>query len=843
MNLSCRRLFINALLIGSAYYAGALVGFALTFSDDAVSTLWPPNAILLAGLLLTPTRSWWTIVLAVLPAHFAVQIQSSVPLLMIFCWFISNCAEALVGAWLFRYFVHREVVDFSNFRHVVIFTTTAVLFSPFATSFLDAGLVVLNQWKQPDFWEVWKMRFPANALAALTVAPAIIIWHEAITKHFWVELRARWVEGVIIILGLSAVGLLVFSWQSAGANTLPTLVYMPLPLLLWAALRFGPFGSSTCVLIVTLMSVWGTVHGRGPFVDSSPAENVQWLQLFLFFVATPLLFLAVLLEERRLSEQARALAAAIVESSNDAIIGCTLEGTITTWNDGAEKLYGYSHEEAIGRPVTMLIPADAGNVLAETVDNIKAGKGIQAFEGIRITKEGKQIDVGITVSPVIEANGRIVGLSSIARDITERKRFREALIKSEAKFSGILAIAADAIISVNESHRIILFNEGAERIFGYCKAEALGQSLEMLIPVRFRPQHAHNIRRFGQSAEISRQVGERREISGLRKGGEEFPAEASISQLQLSGERILTVVLRDISERRAAEQALRETERRLAATEDFSLVMVTHTDLGGRWLKVPPRLCYLLGYSEEELLGHSFHEVTHPDDIQFNVDQRSRLLRGEFKSFDMEKRYIRKEGGIVWVYLNVSVVTDEKEEPLYCLSYLRDITERKQAEQALRQSEERLRLAAEGSELGLWEWDEETQEVTWDGRTREMFGAPADGKISLDMFYRALHPNDLERVKTSWRKALEEGLPYQIEFRARRSDGSVRWIHSRGSGYYDAAGKPVRMVGVLFDVTERKIAEEELRKALAEVRRLKGQLEQDNVYLREEVSKAHGAIT
>src|SRR5512144_1211973 len=153
-DLSSRRLFINALLIGSAYYAGALVGFALTFSDDAVSTLWPPNAILLAGLLLTPTKSWWVIVLAALPAHFAVQIQSSVPLLMIFCWFISNCAEALVGAWLFRYFVRGELVDFRKFRHMVIFITTAVLFSPFATSFLDAGLVVVNQWKQPDFWEV-----------------------------------------------------------------------------------------------------------------------------------------------------------------------------------------------------------------------------------------------------------------------------------------------------------------------------------------------------------------------------------------------------------------------------------------------------------------------------------------------------------------------------------------------------------------------------------------------------------------------------------------------------------------------------------------------------------------
>ena len=683
-DLSSRRLFINALLISSAYYAGALVGFALTFSDDAVSTLWPPNAILLAGLLLTPTKSWWIIVLAALPAHFAVQIQSSVPLLMIFCWFISNCAEALVGAWLFRYFVRGELVDFRNFRHVVIFITTAVLFSPFATSFLDAGLVVLNQWKQPDFWEVWKMRFPANALAALTVAPALIIWNGTIAKQFWVELRSRWMEAVIVLAGLSAVSMLVFSWQSAGANALPTLVYMPLPLLLWAALRFGPFGSTTSVLIVTLMSVWGTVHGRGPFVNSSPVENVHWLQLFLVFIATLLLLFVSLLEERRLGEQARALAAAIVESSHDAIIGCTLEGIISTWNRGAEKLYGYSSAEAIGQPVTILTPPEAGDVPARILDKIKAGKGIQSFEDVRITKERRRVDVAITVSPVIDADGNLAGLSSITRDITEEKKVREALLRSEAKFSGILTIAADAIISVNESYRIILFNEGAEKIFHYSKAEVIGQPLEILIPVQFREEHGNHIHRFSRSSAVSRQIAERQQILGLRKGGEEFPAEASISQLQLSGERIFTVVLRDISERRAAEQTLRETEKRLAATEEFSLVMVTHTDLDGRWLKVPPTLCKLLGYTERELLGHRFHEITHPVDIDHNVSQRERLLHGEIRSFDMEKRYIRKDGTLVWVYINVSAVTDEKGTPLHCLSYIRDITDRKRAEEELR---------------------------------------------------------------------------------------------------------------------------------------------------------------
>jgi PAS domain S-box-containing protein len=537
------RLLVLGLIAGGAYYLGALIGFALTFPDNAVSALWPPNAILLASLLLTPTRTWWVVLVGVLPAHFSVQLQSGVPLLMILCWFISNSAEALIGAFCVRYFI-RGPLKFDSFHHAGIFTTFAVIFSPFVTSFLDAGFVVLNQWRQDDFWEIWRMRFAANVLAALTLVPATVLW----IKNGVAGLRAasllRSIEGSALVIGLFSVTFLVFTWHSAGPSELPALVYIPLPFLLWAAVRFGPLGSSTCVLILALLSIWQTTHGRGPFVSSSPEENVFFLQLFLSVASMPLFFLAALVEERRSAEQTRAQAAAIVESSNDAIIGSTFDGVITTWNRGAEMLYGYSAEEAVGQPVAMLIPSRRGDVVTQVGEKIKRGEGIQSFEAIRIAKGGRRIDVSITVSSVVDASGKIVGMSSIARDISARKR---------------------------------------------------------------------------------------------------------------------------------AEEALRESEKRLARTEEFSLVMVTHTDLEGRWLKVPPTLCKLLGYTEEELLGRRFHELTHLDDVEANVQQRLRLLRGEIKSFDIEKRYLSKDGGIVWVSVNVSVVTDAKDNPIHCLSYIRDI--------------------------------------------------------------------------------------------------------------------------------------------------------------------------
>jgi PAS domain S-box-containing protein len=150
----------------------------------------------------------------------------------------------------------------------------------------------------------------------------------------------------------------------------------------------------------------------------------------------------------------------------------------------------------------------------------------------------------------------------------------------------------------------------------------------------------------------------------------------------------------DITARKQVEAALRESEERLARTETFSLVMVTHVNLEGRWLKVPPTLCELLRYTEAELLEHRFHEVTHPDDIEADWSQCLRLIRGEIKSFDLEKRYIRKDGGIVWVYINCSVVTDAQDKPVHFLTYIRDITNRKLNEEKLREYQESLRQLA-----------------------------------------------------------------------------------------------------------------------------------------------------
>ena len=235
----------------------------------------------------------------------------------------------------------------------------------------------------------------------------------------------------------------------------------------------------------------------------------------------------------------------------------------------------------------------------------------------------------------------------------------------------------------------------------------------------------------------------------------------------------------DITARKRAEAALRESEERLARTETFSLVMVTHVDLEGRWLKVPPTLCELLGYTEAELLGHRFHEVTHPDDIEADWSQCLRLIRGEIKSFDLEKRYIRKDGGIVWVYINCSVVTDAQDKPVHFLTYIRDITNRKLNEEKLREYQESLRQLA--NELN-----------TTEERERKRFAADLHDHIGQSLVLAKLElgrlgelANNLDENVRSVIERLDDTIDQAIhETRSLTQDLSPQVLYTFG---FDAA--------------------------------------------------------
>ena len=203
------RIALIALSVCLAYYLGAKIGFALTFQPHPASVLWPPNSILLAALLLTPVRIWWVILLAAFPAHLAAQLQSNVPPMMILCWFMSNSCEALIGAGCVRYLIDRPV-RFDRLRNVGIFCFFAAFLGPFLSSFLEAAFVVLNHWGRDSYWEVWRIRFTSNALAALTLVPFIVSWSAEGIAWLAKIRRPRFLEAGILLLGLLSVNIIAF---------------------------------------------------------------------------------------------------------------------------------------------------------------------------------------------------------------------------------------------------------------------------------------------------------------------------------------------------------------------------------------------------------------------------------------------------------------------------------------------------------------------------------------------------------------------------------------------------------------------------------------------------------
>src|SRR5262245_14872395 len=203
-----RRLLAIGLWVFAGYYVGARIGFGLSFKSHPVSVLWPPNSILVAALLLTPPRIWWLVLLAAFPAHCAAQLQSHVPPLMILCWFISNSFEAVIGAGLTRYLV-RGPIRFSSLRNAAIFCLCVVFAGPFLSSFMAAAFVRWNAWGQSSYWELIRIRFFSNVLAALIVVPLIVTWATKGIRALRTIRPARLLEACFVLFCLLSISFAV----------------------------------------------------------------------------------------------------------------------------------------------------------------------------------------------------------------------------------------------------------------------------------------------------------------------------------------------------------------------------------------------------------------------------------------------------------------------------------------------------------------------------------------------------------------------------------------------------------------------------------------------------------
>jgi len=538
--------------------------------------------------------------------------------------------------------------------------------------------------------------------------------------------------------------------------------------------------------------------------------------------------------DRRRAEMERERLAALVASSDDAIIGKTLDGTVTSWNAAAERLYGYEAAEVVGGPISVIIPPERREEFDSILGRIARGEQVEHLETVRLRKDGARVEISVTISPVTDGEGRVFGASVIARDITERRRDEEelrrsrerlqlaleatnlgicewdlatgrltwskehfellgyepfsfdpvyehwrsrihpddieavereleearaerrtsqsdarvllpsgevrwvhargrfkydgagravslsglllditagktaaeVLRRSEERVAGVVESAMDAIITVDEQQRVLLFNRAAEAMFRCAAADAIGRPLERFIPARHRAAHAGHVEAFGRTGVTSRAMAGARAVSGLRADGEEFPLEASISQIEAGGQKLFTVIMRDITERVRAEE------------------------------------------------------------------EREQLL------------------------------------------------EREQAARAATEaSEQHYRALADAMPQIVWTARPDGFNDYYNRRWYEYTGlTPAEAEGWG--WQHVVHPEDAERSVRAWATAVATGEDYQVEYRFRRaSDGQYRWHLGRAEALRDASGRVVKWFGTATDIHESREAEERVR-FLAEATRV-----------------------
>src|SRR5882762_7113284 len=387
--------------------------------------------------------------------------------------------------------------------------------------------------------------------------------------------------------------------------------------------------------------------------------------------------------EGKQAERTSALLRAIVDSSDDSIISQSMDGLITSWNKGAANLFGYTAEEAIGQHITLIIPPDRWDEEAMILERLTRGERIEHFETVRVHKDGAKLDISLTISPMKDCAGCVIGTSRVARDITERKRVERAT----GWLAAIVDFSDDAIISKSLYGVITSWNKSAERMFGYAAEEALGRHITLIIPKDRVDEETNILERLRRGERI-----ELFETVRVRKDGTTLDISLTVSPVKDAAGHVIgaSKVARDITERKHAEQALAERALLLDLSNDAILVR-DEADRVTYWNKSASEL---YGYSREEALGRVTHELLHTEFPEPLERITERLHHDNRWTGELTHR--RKDGTQIVVVSRWAIDRDDQGNRRCVLEMNSDITHRKESENALRESEERLRALAEG---------------------------------------------------------------------------------------------------------------------------------------------------
>ncbi|MFZ0883456.1 MAG: PAS domain S-box protein [Candidatus Acidiferrales bacterium] len=455
---------ILVFLIAALSYSVSELADALVIRPQVLSPLWPGCVLLVAVLLLVPRRMWPILIVAAIVAFGICDLFHGVPIRSIGWFSLADLVEVLIAALCLSYYF-KGVPQLNSVKALGKYALFAVILAPTAGAFIG-GLA-----GRGSYWTNWRIAFLSEALGFLTVTPAILGW--AGKRPAEVQKgRANYYEAGALLGALTLLGFLTF--VAFGRSSPPALLYSLLPFLLWAALRFGSTGVSTSMIVIALLSIWGVVHGCGPFAGPEPLDNVLSLQLFLLLTTAPFMVLAVIVEERKQSEEElRESEEKFRSVFRDAGIGVALvspEGRFLAGNDAFSRFIGYTEEELVGKTVQSVTHPDDWPKFSQKLNQALAtGTSFQGVEKRCLHKNGDVLCGECSASLIRDIHGKPQYFVAEVLDVTARKRAEQTLRESEERFR-LVANKAPVLIWMSGTDKLCTF-------FNQCWLDFTGRSM------------------------------------------------------------------------------------------------------------------------------------------------------------------------------------------------------------------------------------------------------------------------------------------------------------------------------------------------------------------------------
>ena len=509
--------------------------------------------------------------------------------------------------------------------------------------------------------------------------------------------------------------------------------------------------------------------------------------------------------KRKQAEIAMHRLAAIVESSDDAIIGKTLEGIITSWNPGAEAIFGYSAKEAVGKPMLMLFPPERAAEEVEILTRIGRGESVEHFETVRVRKDGRRINISVTLSPIVDDSGKIIGASKIARDITERAQSETALRESQATLASALSSMTDAVFISDSAGRFITFNDAFVSFHRFKTRDECGKKLsdfqailEVLTPDgKLVPLDMWAVPRALRGESVTNA-----EYTLRRKDtGETWVGNYSFSPIRdKEGQIVGSVTIgRDVTERKRAEEALNLFRALIDRSNDAIEIIDPET---GRFLDINEVAHSRLGYTREEMLSLGIPDIVISQGRPLSVEEAvGQVRKSGYRTF--EGHHKRKNGTTFPVEASIQYIRLNRD---YLVAVVRDVTERKRAERQIAEQASFLDKARDA----ILVRDLDSKILFWNQGAERVYGWTSEEVIGRDV-RDLLHVN-VKKFEEAHGLVLDLGQWYgELQYHT-RSRGDIT-VEARWTLIRDDDGQPQSVLIINTDITEKKKIEAQFLRA------------------------------